>query len=1144
MIREMASDKQQELVGELRRRFPLFERLIGRFGKDTQKERIPWFLALLLSAATKRDPGACCFVLDKTRGTTAVAAVLLALVRLQAEFPELVRNYAQTVLYRGQRVRVKPSDYVYEYSGLWEGYPEFFRLKVLEEEAYRSFPMADVLRLEPTDRVRPKGDLGSRLGEFERSALDEMLDLTTCGNNSLIRNTVLLYMAQAQFAEVVDTIALAPEHANGFDSLSGFLPWGSIGQCGELKPNDAYQVAGEPIVAVTRVPEDLALAALSAPVATKIVLVDGANGLARDLQAFDDVAGRQRVMILASSEETEALDLLRDRDCPIWHMSPDEILIGEASVGNRARGSLVGATIRAADTRQRVKVTVVDCRDSELQTMAASLERAAAMIVDGEEAQESEEILARLFGILLESSECCFGIGEETKANLQRARDQVIRHGRWLDSKVASELQEAICRFENVIASGIYAQGKADALLNLVLDENHEPWVVAARSPRTAESLRAGFDDLGINVPVLPVSSFTPGNDYAGIIVPAWPNEQRFTRLKSQGVTPDIRVLAYPFETKWVSRHEARERARERSNELEIETRSEILGIEPRYLTSLKRHIPDPPGNEGGPDLPIFKIEDRVRKRRIKRPASAVEGEDSREAQLVQFFGDCHALLTEWPARATLTIVDAEGAVVQARFRRLNEEILSKHALTLADVTNRAIGARMDEACGKQAAAYTLAGGSTLYDTLRSNAPAIEGGTLTLDDVLAGSSFRLPLAAAANDGMAPGAGGPVVWGRGERQVLESTESAFAWDGTVLTGQLGIDACSREDVLVGLALSRSIGEFDYSDGTGPAPVRGDYESRMTSVHPYLGWTSPQGLGLWATVGYGWGDIEIEDAQVRDGDPDYAVRRSNMTLKTAAAGASGPLMTDESPIAGGTMALELRSEASWAQVEVEGEGDDGLIVQQTVNANRLRLALEGSHEQALASGGSLTPSLELGLRHDGGDGITGTGIEIGGSLRYRDPAAGLTVEGHGRVLTGQSDYREWGLGGSVRLDPGAEGRGLSFSLFPTWGETASGVDRLWDQDVAELASDDTAANDNVPQMRLDSELGYGFGALGGHGLLTPYGGFSLAGEGSQRYRIGGRFEIGSSLNLSLEGERLEPAKDAAAEHGVMLRLQASW
>ncbi len=643
-----ANGDQQELIGELRRRFPLFKRLIGRFGKDTQKERIPWFFALLLSAATKDDPGACCFVLDKTRGTTAVAAVLLALVRLQEEFPELVRNYAQTALDRGQRVRVKPSNYVYEYDGLWEEYSGFFRLKVMGEEAYRSFPMADVLRLEPTDRLRPKGGPGSRLGAFQRSALDELLDLTTCGNNSLIRNTVFLYMAQARFAEVMDAVALAPEPANGFDNLSGFLPWGSIGQNGELKPNDAHQVAGEPIIAVTRVPEDLALASSSATVATKVVLVDGARGLAKDLQAFDDIVERQRVVILASSNETEALDLLRDRECPIWHMSPDEILIGEASAGNRERASLVGATIRAADTRQRVKVTVVDCHDTVLQTVAASLERAAALIVDGEELHESEEILARLYGILLECSECCFGVGEETKDNLQAARNQVTRHGRWLDPEVARELQEASCRLENVIASGAYGQGKADTLLKFILDEHHEPWAVAARSPRTAESLRTGFRDLGADVPVLPVSAITPDRDYAGIIVPAWPNEQRFTRLKSQAVTPDIRVLAYPFETKWVSRHQARERTRERSDRMEVETCASILGIKARFLTLLNRREAEPGSNEEGGDLEIFVIEDRVTQRGIKRPPVAVDGEDSSEAQLVHFFGGCHALLTEW----------------------------------------------------------------------------------------------------------------------------------------------------------------------------------------------------------------------------------------------------------------------------------------------------------------------------------------------------------------------------------------------------------------------------------------------------------------------------------------------------------------
>ena len=309
----------------------------------------------------------------------------------------------------------------------------------------------------------------------------------------------------------------------------------------------------------------------------------------------------------------------------------------------------------------------------------------------------------------------------------------------------------------------------------------------------------------------------------------------------------------------------------------------------------------------------------------------------------------------------TYTITVSRAANASSRFGRLNAEILSKHALTVADVTNRAIGARMDDPCGKPSTAYSLAGGSTLHDMLRSNAQVIEGGTLTLDNVLAGSSFRLPLAAASG-GKTEGAGGPVVWGQGGRQALESTESALAWDGTVLTGQLGIDGCLRKDILTGFALSRSVGEFDYTDATGPVPVRGDYASRMTSVHPYLGWTSPQGFGLWATVGYGWGDIEIEDAQVRDGDPDYPVRRSDTTLKTAAAAGRGPLITEDSPIAGGTMALTVRSEASLAQVEVEG--DDGLIEEQTVNAWRLRLSLEGSHEQALASGSSLTPSLELG------------------------------------------------------------------------------------------------------------------------------------------------------------------------------------
>ena len=50
----------------------------------------------------------------------------------------------------------------------------------------------------------------------------------------------------------------------------------------------------------------------------------------------------------------------------------------------------------------------------------------------------------------------------------------------------------------------------------------------------------------------------------------------------------------------------------------------------------------------------------------------------------------------------------------------------------------------------------------------------------------------------------------------------------------------------------------------------------------------------------------------------------------------------------------------------------------------------LRLEASHMHVLSSGQSITPWGELGLRHDGGDGETGSGLEVGGGLRYQHPA----------------------------------------------------------------------------------------------------------------------------------------------------------
>ena len=115
---------------------------------------------------------------------------------------------------------------------------------------------------------------------------------------------------------------------------------------------------------------------------------------------------------------------------------------------------------------------------------------------------------------------------------------------------------------------------------------------------------------------------------------------------------------------------------------------------------------------------------------------------------------------------------------------------------------------------------------------------------------------------------------------------------------------------------------------------------------------------------------------------------------------------------------------------------------------------------------------------------------------GEWEYPYPAWGLRLAASGRLLVTYEDrgYEEWGAGGSLRLAPGAAGRGPSLSVSTTWGEAASGVEQLWSQGAgsAGLAGNGVAA----PAGRLAAELGYGMETAGGEGLVTPYAGVTLA------------------------------------------------
>ena len=433
--------------------------------------------------------------------------------------------------------------------------------------------------------------------------------------------------------------------------------------------------------------------------------------------------------------------------------------------------------------------------------------------------------------------------------------------------------------------------------------------------------------------------------------------------------------------------------------------------------------------------------------------------------------------------------------------------------------------------------------------------------TMTERELLLGSSFRLSL----GGGDEAGAGGTswTAWGRAAASSFDGEADGLALDGDVTTLTLGADAAwDRWLGGVAVAVSEGDGGFrDRADTGDDSRGSGRLSSSLTSVHPYARLSLGERLSVWGILGVGAGELELEV----DGGERWT---TDTTMKMAAVGARGVVVA--APAAGG-VELGIRTDAVVQRMHSEratGSGG-GNLAATDAGTSRVRLALEGSRAFALEGGGAFTPSVELGVRRDGGDAETGTGVELGAGLRYSDPSRRLAVDARARGLVAHedADYREWGASASVRIDPDASGRGLSLSVTPAWGAAGGGPERLWSlPDARGLAADDAFE----PGTRLDAELGYGLSVLGGRGVATPHLGFSRAGEREtltlgQRLRLGrasewrvegafaddGRvwsagygYRLGGALDFGVEATRREAANDDAPEHGIRFRARLRW
>ena len=382
-----------------------------------------------------------------------------------------------------------------------------------------------------------------------------------------------------------------------------------------------------------------------------------------------------------------------------------------------------------------------------------------------------------------------------------------------------------------------------------------------------------------------------------------------------------------------------------------------------------------------------------------------------------------------------------------------------------------------------------------------SSAREAESHTISLDDLLLRSTFHL------RSGGEEGAGPAfTTWGRVATGGFDAEVDDVKLDGDVRSGMIGFDA-EWERLLAGVMLSQSTGDGSYRLDPAKGDDAGTVESSLTGVYPYARVDLNAKVSAWALAGVGSGELTLHQEGGKPMPTDLSMRMGALGVKGQVLDGTGP----------SGMRVNLKSDAMWVGTKSARSAD---MVGTEGDVTRLRLIVQGERVFVAGNGATFTPSAEIGLRHDGGDAETGSGVEVGGGLRYI--AGPLTIEGQVRMLVAheESGYEEWGMSGAIRVTPSASGRGLTLAIAPAWGRTGSATERLWSaHDARGLGAD----NEFEAAGQLTMDAGYGVGLPGNRGVLTPYAGVTLGDAGARTIRTGTRWQFNPDTVVSVEATR---------------------
>ena len=472
-----------------------------------------------------------------------------------------------------------------------------------------------------------------------------------------------------------------------------------------------------------------------------------------------------------------------------------------------------------------------------------------------------------------------------------------------------------------------------------------------------------------------------------------------------------------------------------------------------------------------------------------------------------------------WSESAAGTTSPRAPAADAERTQVLQHALATVATRTLASALDQ-VGARFARAApapgAVAAAGPVLAPAAAGGGLVQPRSAQAQGRAVELSEVLRVSAFDVPLGAGTD-----GAVRWAVWGRGDLGDFAGRVAPDAsYEGSTLGGWLGADV-RLGAWLGGLAVSRTgtTAEYALTEGATPAE-RGELQTTLTAIYPYASVSFLDRFEVQALGGAGLGEARHAPGG------DAAKETSDLWMLMGSVGLRGRI------VSASWLDLTARADGGYARLWT-ADGNQA-VDRLLADGWRGRLGLEVAPRLALGDSAALVPFAEVAGRQDGGDGLTGTGLELAGGLRLSTGL--LHVEARGRMLAVHTaeEARERGVSLTARLSPQPDGSGLSLAVAPRIGVAAGAADALWAE-----AMPRPAAAAGAEAAALDARIGYGAALPGGDGLLTPFAEAGL-GEGTSRVRIGTRLEA-SRPNLGAEfaGERRQHGA-ARPEHTVSIDL----